>query len=458
MDSKSLPIELFSIPLCDRFLIYAPLHGLAAVVDASARQLILQCLRGESHPTPALEPLLKALQDTHPTPPVPRQGAISNPYFLGLVTTRGCNMGCVYCDFVAPKLSSPVMSISMARQAVDAYLDIVQKEGLSTVEVHFFGGEPFAALQTVQFVVEYTRFKADQLGLLPRFEAITNGLFNRRVCQWIADTFDTIVLSLDGPQEVHDRYRPALNGKSTFPIVANTAHQLAQSDIELVLRACITSETVNRMPEISTWFAAEFAPQSVCFEALIPSGLSAQAGLLPPEPWDFALNFLQADAILKQQGSQAVLSTAATLDCWLSFCPLGKDAIIITPEGNVNACYLLEEDWRRERLELCYGHLDSNSLRFQVNQAALEAIRHLNVSQYPLCQDCFCRYHCAGGCHVKRQAALHGSKYDETCIQTRIVTLGALLDTLGQEALKQAWLADRNALECAILQQNDRLE
>jgi uncharacterized protein len=451
------PVDIFSIPLLDRHLLYAPLHGIAALIDSSSRQYITQYFLHAASPPSSLSSLLDSLRLPVSPPVISEAEQLGKPLFLGLITTRGCNMACVYCDFVAPKLASPVMAIPLARQAVDAYLRFLQERNYSSAEIHFFGGEPFAPARLVHFIVEYARAKTSQLGMDLRLEAITNGLFSRRYCQWISDTFDTLVLSMDGPADIHDRLRPALNGKATFSIVAENARQLSASGAELILRACVTQETVHRLADIAAYFAAQFSPQAVCFEALVPSALSASAGLEPPDPWDFALNFIQAAGVLQPQGIETVLSTAATFTCQLSFCPVGKDAIIISPDGQVNACYLLEEDWRAQGLELSFGQINTQTSAFELDLAALKAIRRLNVDQYSLCTNCFCRYHCAGGCHVKRHAVLASSTYDDTCIQTRLVTLANLLDRLGEAKLKQAWLADRSALQAAVLQANDRL-
>lgn len=451
--------DIFALPIADKVLVYAPLHNLAALIDSTAAGQLRQSLAGDRQATGAgLADLVETLRAPGLPRPQPRQGGLGMPLFLGLIPTRGCNMSCAYCDFAAPKQTSPVMDLETARQAIDAYLELLSGQGGTHMELHFFGGEPFFAPKTIHFVVEYALAKAAERGFSAHLEAITNGFFNLRSARWAAGVFDTVFLSLDGPREIQDRYRPGPGGRSVYDTVARNARLFSEQGVELILRSCITSETVERMPEIAAWFAEEFHPAAVCFETLVDSQLSQANNIHPPDPWAFARGFGQAAALLAGQGIETVLSTADLGYPHLSFCPVGNDALIVTPDGCVHACYLLEEEWRREGLDLTYARLDERAAGgLMVDQPALDQIRELHVDNYPLCADCFCRFNCSGGCHVNRRAVLSAHEYDATCIQTRLVSASILLNRLGQEDLSQRWLSDPGLHEAAILRQGDRL-
>ena len=425
--------DVFALPIADKVLVYAPLHNLAALIDSTATGQLRQSLAGDRDaPSAGLADLVETLRAPGLPLPQPRQGGLGMPLFLGLIPTRGCNMRCAYCDFAAPKQTSPVMDLDTARQAIDAYLELLAAQGGTHMELHFFGGEPFFAPRTLHFVVEYGLAKAAERGFSTHLEIITNGFFNLRTARWAAGVFDTVFLSLDGPREIQDRYRPGPGGRSVFDTVTGNARLFSEQGVELILRSCITAETVERMPEIAAWFAEQFHPAAVCFETLVDSQLSQANGIHPPDPWAFARSFGQAAALLARQGIETVLSTADLGYPHLSFCPVGKDALIVTPDGCVHACYLLEEEWRREGLDLTYARLDERAAGgLVIDQPALDQIRELHVEAYPLCADCFCRFNCSGGCHVNRRAVLSGQEYDATCIQTRLVSASILLNRLG---------------------------
>jgi len=130
---------------------------------------------------------------------------------------------------------------------------------------------------------------------------------------------------------------------------------------------------------------------------------------------------------------------------------VGSDALIVSPDGAVDACYLLQQDWRG--LDLRLGRLGEEG--FDLDAAAVQRVRDLRVEAKSLCRDCFCRWHCAGGCHVNHRADAPPGHYDRLCVQTRVVTLHRLLRQAGEADLAAAWLAARD--DVAVLQPNDRL-
>jgi uncharacterized protein len=453
--------SVYAIPVCNQVLIYAPLHGFLALGDLTAQKHLQKGLQGGEDINPKIREIVKTLQSPPPQIPRPRTGGLGTPLFLGLITTRSCNMNCSYCDFVAPKDSSPFMKLDLAKRAIEAYFTLLIQRGVASAAIHFFGGEPFYAPQVVHFSVEYAKVRAAELGLSVRFEVITNGLFNNKTCEWIVNTFDTVLLSLDGPADIQDLYRPTRKGRSSFELVRKNAKYLAQGGTELILRTCVTHETVTQLPEIAQWFTEEFAPDGVCFESLIKTPATETAGLKPPDPWEFARYFCRASDTLEAYGIQARLSTVELDTCQVSFCPVGKDAMIVDSYGTVSACYLLPEDWEKEGLHLNYGAIDleTDSLgqALKIDYQALNSTRMLNVTQYPLCSSCFCRYHCSGGCHVKHRAALLGEAKDDLCILTRTVSIAQLLKQLNANNLYLEWINDAEAQKASVMQTADSL-
>ena len=442
---------MFTISIGDKHLLYAPLHKLTALVNNSALTLLRDHLRFETPLAPTLRPMAEWLR-TVVSPPMPRSGRVCSPIFLGLIPTRGCNMACPYCDFAAPKRGSARMDLETARRAVDAYFQLL--DPTSPAEIHFFGGEPFFAEDVVHFVVEYASMRAAERGVAVRFEATSNGLYSQRQAHWVGQHFDTIVLSLDGPPDIQDRYRPGANGRPVSDVVMRTASILSQGSVELVIRVCVTSETVMRLAEIASWISHEFLPSTVCFETLSLSHNAQPISLVPPDPWDFARNFDLAARVLADNGIQAITSTANLRAPRLSFCPVGQDALIVSPDGAVDACYLLQKDWERRGLDMRVGWLNAHG--FDLLPESIQRVRNLTVEQRRLCADCLCRYSCAGGCHVNHDTSGEPGQYDSLCIQTRLITVARLLRRIGQHELADLWLSDRQMSEAALWQPGDR--
>ena len=445
----------FAIPIADKFLLYAPLHNLAALVDRTAvLHLRDNLLTGDPVAPGPLSEIAHILNNEAEPPPSPRRGDFMSP-FLGLLPTRGCNLACRYCGFLTPQESQKVMSLELTRDAVSWYMDAVERASVQHAEIHFFGGEPFCVEEVLDLTVHLARVRAEEIGCTVRFEAATNGVFGEERGHWAADNLDTIVMSLDGPAEIQDRYRPYRGGLGSFEAVERSARILSQGSADLFLRACVTSQTVDRMPEIAAWFCEDFRPTGVCFEPLQPSEQSAAARLEPPDPWEFARNFIQAAWILESHGVEPVYAAADVRARQVSFCPVGQDVAIVSPDGTVSGCYLLRRDWEAQGLDLRLGRMEDGSAQLDADSVA--SVRSLNVHNKPFCARCFCKWHCAGGCHVNHRPEGPPGAYDRLCIQTRIISLRNLLKAMGQDRLVREWLEDREAVERSVYQVSDLL-
>lgn len=448
--------DLFALPVAGKYLLYSPFHSFAALLNRSAMVQLRDGLsRRRSVSSEPLRQVMSVLETEPEAAPAPKQGCLT-PEFLGLIPTRACNLACGYCSFGAVQQTRAVMSLELVRAAVDWYLDLICQAGNHKAEIHFFGGEPFCAEEVIDVAVYHAKSRAGQDGLSLRFEVATNGTFGESRCQWVADHLDTVVLSLDGPAEVHDRHRPYVGGQASFPIVTRNAEILSEGAAELCLRACITSDTVDQMDDVAHWFCQAFRPQSVCFETLQPTAQAEAAGLFPPDPWRFARGYVRAARTLEAYGVEPVYATADIRSRRISFCPVGQDVPIVSPDGMLAACYLLDRDWEARGLDMRMGRIRANGA-IKLDIDAVEAVREMNIFNRSTCDGCFCRWHCAGGCHVDHRLSGPPGAYDRLCIQTRIIALSNILKGMGEEQLVWQLLDDTMALQAAVQQPCDRL-
>ena len=115
------------------------------------------------------------------------------PLFASYNVTSRCNMKCSFCDWW--KMKMPELPTKKALTAIDE---------VCSLGVPFFdlsGGEPLLRRD-----LSILAKKASSYGCLVSMN--TNGtlLKNSRASE-IADVFDVVVVSLDGPKEIHDKIR-----------------------------------------------------------------------------------------------------------------------------------------------------------------------------------------------------------------------------------------------------------
>jgi uncharacterized protein len=347
------------------------------------------------------------------------------------------------------------MDISLAVSGVNWMAEYALESGRKVLDVHFFGGEPLVAFEVCEVAVHRARFVAFQNKLQPNLEVATNGAYSEARARFVGDHFHTVVLSFDGFEETHNRRRSFVSGAGSYSMVSRTAYICSESPADLCLRICVAEDNVDSLPDIVSWFCDEFRPLAIDFETLQPTPQSERAGLRPPDPYRFAAGYMTARHIALAQGVEAVYAAGAIDESRLTLCPVGTDTLVLHPNGRLSACYLPERDWLYRGLDLCVGVLRPDGT-MTLDPAALQRVRRL-VADKPRCRSCFCRWTCAGACHVNHSYPGCPSSYDDLCIQTRLVTACRLLQNLDLDSLAEELLENRQAMERLALQADDRL-
>ena len=429
--------DVWCVPLDpETALIYAPFHGISTLVNRTMAELILCCLHDPVEPVLEEAAWITSLREPGLRPL--RHHGTADPLFLGLIPTRGCMMQCAYCDFVTLK-NHPVMSFARIRETIDGYAELLRGKANAVWNMHFFGGEPFAAFKEVVFAVNYARRKAAELEIPTHFEVTTNGCYPAEKCRWIAENFDTVVLSLDGFPESQNLHRPGPKGTDSFPIVCRSADILSRGSCELIIRSCVSADNADKLPEWAAFLAERWAPEAVCLEPMIESGLAEQNGLHSPDPFIFAQRWASAQRILKSERIRLVYSSADISEAKNSLCPMGRDALIIDPEGRIADCWQLSENQHAGGVDLCFGSVSGSGL--DIDKDLLEQQRDLSESNRERCRGCFCYAHCAGGCVLNKE---RGGVF---CRLTRTVTLWLLLERLGYGIRADGLLKNKDFLD-----------
>ena len=442
----------FAVPVFDRWLVHFPLHRVTALVSPSALRELLA--RDSLAADPAIQSLRHDMAAPPPLTPEPRTGSF-DPSMLVIVTTRGCNINCVYCDFGGPTSPKVFMDPAIAVTAIDWMADRLVENGRDLFFLHLFGGEPLIAGDLVDIVVHRVRHVCARRGLKPFIDASTNGVMSLERARWVADFLDSVVLSMDGPPEFQNRNRPGNNGRDTFEAVDRTARYLASTRIEVCLRACVTGESVLRMPEITRWMIDSYGPAIINFEPLTENDLTSRTGLSAADPYDYARAWMASRRIARQFGVRLVYSATEADAPRLTSCPVGTDAVVVTPDGSVNGCYLQPEDWLRRGMDMTLGRF-STQRELQIDAGKAEALRHLILDK-PRCANCLCQWSCAGGCHVSNTYLNCPAEYIGFCVQTRLITAFLLLEELGESAVVDRLMEDPEAMRRLALQDSDVL-
>lgn len=133
-----------------------------------------------------------------------------------LEVTEKCNLRCKYCIYNTShqeyrEFGTRNMSWETAKKAVD----FLKNHSSHTQDPHigFYGGEPLINFELIKKVVKYAKENIEGI----TFALTTNAvLMTEEAAQFFLENDFSVIISLDGPQDVHDENRILQDGSGSF--------------------------------------------------------------------------------------------------------------------------------------------------------------------------------------------------------------------------------------------------
>jgi uncharacterized protein len=159
----------------------------------------------------------------------------NHQFHLIVLPTERCNFRCTYCyeDFAIGRMQPWV------QEAVIALIRS-RASGMKRLHLSWFGGEPLLALDVIERIAGEAERLATFVGFTHVGSATTNASLLTRP---VLDRLDAVgvrefQISLDGPQEWHDRTRVRADGHGTFAGIWRNLLGIAASphDLQVTLR------------------------------------------------------------------------------------------------------------------------------------------------------------------------------------------------------------------------------
>ena len=159
-----------------------------------------------------------------------------------------CNLHCSYCYYLdAGARNGQFHQQRMTDQLLENYIrQYIEASPGPTVQFTWHGGEP--ALAGLDF---YKKAVALQKKYLPQGwecwnNLQTNGLLlNDEWCEFLAENHFDVGLSIDGSQQIHDRYRKHPNGRGSFEEAAAAVRRLQAHGIQPDLLCTVTADSAK---------------------------------------------------------------------------------------------------------------------------------------------------------------------------------------------------------------------
>ncbi len=444
MERYIISDEIFSIPCDGIYIIYAPLRQLALMVTPHIVNLLhkikgrdgdISLTEDEKRDIKLLIELGLINGKVEETPLYTDKDETFAPTAVTLFLTTRCNLRCIYCYASGGERKEATLPLEVAEVAID----LVVKNALLAKQKSFGlgfhgGGEPTLAWKVLEYSVEYAKKRAAEKGMSVDLSVATNGVVSKEKIDWIMDNFTGVSLSFDGPADIQDYQRPLHDRGRSFNRVLKTVERMNERNFPYGIRATITDMSVKYMDRIIEFFSDVCKAKHVHLEPIAICGRCLNAGLKSPSADEFIEGFRIGKKKAEKAGISLFYSGARIDTITASFCKASGNSFCVTPDGDVTSCYEVcsQEDPRSG--VFFYGKYDYERKQFAFFNERLKYLRKRTVNNISFCEDCFCKYHCAGDCLAR---ASDGRDllciYNTTrCKINRALTLDQIVKAFGE--------------------------
>jgi uncharacterized protein len=170
-----------------------------------------------------------------------------------------CNLDCAYCFYLEKQgLYRADEDFRMPDEILSTFIrSYVNAQPTPVVDFVWQGGEP--TLLGIDFFTRVVELQRPYTGRKTITNSLqTNGtLLDDAWCRFLRQHHFMVGISLDGPREIHDRYRRDRRGKGTFDRVMRGLKLLQRHGVEYNIMASVARETAARPLDVYRFFKDE---------------------------------------------------------------------------------------------------------------------------------------------------------------------------------------------------------
>lgn len=352
--------------------------------------------------------------------------------------TNKCNLECKYCYANIGTKEKNILS----NDAIMKILDIFASSLYKSVLIEFHGGEPLLYWEEIKDIVLKYHKKKFYFGIQ------TNGtLLTQEIINFIKMYSIGIGISIDGPQEIHDRNRCYPNGKWSFHEVMRGISLLKQNKIPFTTISVV--EKPDECSEIFDFFVNNQI-ERIKLNPLFFKGMLNKKNIssysLGKYQEEFATEYLKiARKIIEHNKTSPLKQICGNIAimvknlignngymCLKSPCGAGNSIIMFDEEGNIYPC---EEMYGRKDFiitninNINNGEDLKKALKYS---PIILKIKERKVENIPKCRDCIWQRFCGGGCTSYSLNMFNSLKREDVMCQYNQIMFEELIWLLGE--------------------------
>jgi uncharacterized protein len=321
--------------------------------------------------------------------------------------TNQCNLACTYCyEYGEDKIvdtENGKQPKFMSEETAFAAVEFALRESGTNPAAHitFFGGETLMNFPVLKSAIAYARRRAAEVGKDIDFSLTTNAtLLRPDVIDFLADERVGVTISIDGPQEMQDKFRVFSNGQGSYEMAAPRIKALIgrHKTRPIGARVTLTRQTLDitriyrHLTEDLGFWEVGFAPVTTApgrDYAIADEGFDH----LLEQFRALAREFLEASLANRHHGFSNVRETLQEIHQGHAKaypCGAGIGLMGVATDGDVALCHRFAGSSEHKLGSVSDG-ID------RARQSAFLDAHHINEKTD--CQTCWARPICAGGCY-----------------------------------------------------------
>lgn len=186
-----------------------------------------------------------------------------------------CNMRCAYCFYADEQEHRAVSSHGiMSKDTMHKIVDQAMAYGDHVCTLAFQGGEPtLAGLDFYEDLSEYTASIPNPKKIRFQYAIQTNGYnLNEDWARFLAKNRYLVGISLDGPKEIHDRYRKDAMGQGTYNKIMASVRLLEKYRADYNVLTVVTAATARSGQKLYNFYKKNKIRYQQYIECLDPLG------------------------------------------------------------------------------------------------------------------------------------------------------------------------------------------
>jgi uncharacterized protein len=273
-------------------------------------------------------------------------------------TGSACNLECDYCFFLQKERLYPGSSFRMTDEVLETYIrQYVEAQQVPEVTITWQGGEPtMMGLEFFRRSVEYAEKHAPP-GTLVSQSIQTNGtLLDKEWCGFLRENGFLVGLSLDGPRELHDRYRRDKRGGGTFDRAVRAARLMRDERVEFNILCTVNAANAGYPLEVYRFFRDELDAKWIQFipiverinsdgSTMLQEGDTVTDRSVDPEQWGAFLSDIFDEWLVRDVGEVHVNMFEASFASWVGAPALAcifdetcGNALVLEHNGDLYSC------------------------------------------------------------------------------------------------------------------------